>query len=332
MIKSPKHWQQTGQKINAVALLLYPFSLVYSVAGTLSRMATIPWKSDIPVICVGNIVAGGAGKTPVAIDIATRLKNMGKNPNMVTRGYGGDAGGPLMVAAGSNWHDTGDEAILLSAAAATWVAKDRKAGVIAAANNKADAVVLDDGFQNPSVMKDLSIVVVDGGFGFGNKMLLPAGPLRESINAGISRASAVVIIGEDKLNSKNIVKQVNPTIEVLQAQLQPLNGDELKNRDVIAFAGIGRPEKFFETLVELGCNIKSRHPFPDHYEYSVRDISPILEMAEKTNAAVVTTEKDAVKIPANMLEKIIVLKVGIKWSDQDDVMLERLLLGVLDNG
>ena len=331
MIKSPKHWQRMG----IVSLLLYPFSLVYSVASLASRMTRPPWKSDIPVICVGNIVAGGAGKTPMAIDIAARLKNIGKNPHIITRGYGGDARGPLMVEAGSNWHDTGDEAILLSSAAPTWVAKDRKAGVIAATNNGADVAILDDGFQNPSVEKDLSIVVVDGGFGFGNKMLLPAGPLRESINSGISRAGAMVIVGEDKYNSKDTVKQANPAIEILQARLQPISSDELdelKNRDVIAFAGIGRPEKFFETLLELGCNIKSTHSFPDHHEYSLGDISPILEMAEKINAVVVTTEKDAVKIPANMLEKITVIKVGIKWSEQDAAKLEKLLLGAADNG
>ena len=327
MIKSPKHWQQTG----LVPLLLYPFSLIYRMASAFPRMTTSPWRANVPVICVGNIVAGGAGKTPITIDIAMRLKNIGKNPHIITRGYGGDAMGPIMVEAGANWHDTGDEAILLSATAPTWVAKDRKAGVTSATNNGADTVILDDGFQNPSLVKDLSIVVVDGGFGFGNKMLLPAGPLRESINSGISRANAVVIIGDDKQGARASILESNPKIEILQAHLQPTNGDELKGRDVVAFAGIGRPEKFFETLAEIGCNIKSSHPFPDHHEYSVRDISPILEMAEKINAVVVTTEKDAVKIPVNMLEKITIIKVGIEWSDQDVRKLEKLLLGVMGN-
>ncbi len=328
MIKSPKHWQQAG----AIALLLYPFSLIYRMASAFPRMTTNPWRANVPIICVGNIVAGGAGKTPITIDVATRLKNIGKNPHIITRGYGGDAVGPIMVETNSNWHDTGDEAIILSATAPTWVAKDRKAGVASAANNGADTVILDDGFQNPSLIKDLSIVVVDGGFGFGNKMLLPAGPLRESINAGISRADAVVIIGDDKQGARASILQANAKIEILQARLQPTNGDELKDRDVIAFAGIGRPEKFFETITKMGCNLKSSHPFPDHHEYSVRDISPILEMAEKINAAVVTTEKDAVKIPANMLEKITVIKVKIEWVDQGAAKLEKLLLGAANNG
>ena len=328
MIKSPKHWQRAG----IVPLLLSPLSLIYRMASAFPRMIANPLRADIPVICVGNIVAGGAGKTPIAIDIATRLKNIGKSPHIITRGYGGDAIGPIMVEAGANWHDTGDEAILLAAAAPTWVAKDRKAGVANATNNGADMVILDDGFQNPSLIKDLSIVVVDGGFGFGNKMLLPAGPLRESINSGISRAGAVVIIGDDKQGARASILESNAKIEILQARLRPTNGDELKDRDVVAFAGIGRPEKFFETLAEIGCNIKSSHSFPDHHEYSIRDISPILEMAEKINAVVVTTEKDAVKIPANMLEKITVIKVEIEWAGQDATKLEKLLLGAADNG
>ncbi|MDH5489218.1 MAG: tetraacyldisaccharide 4'-kinase [Rhodospirillaceae bacterium] len=319
---SPKHWQQAGP----IAWALYPFAIIYQAVATARRLITTPWQADVPVICVGNIVAGGAGKTPMAIHIAEQLKKLGKNPHIVTRGYGGRATWPLMVNNEHNdFDETGDEAILLASTAATWVAKDRKIGVMAAIDNDANAVILDDGFQNPSVKKDISIVVVDGGYGFGNKMVLPAGPLRESIASGISRATAVVIVGDDKFNAKADIKAVNPAIKIMQASLEPINAEEIKNRDVVAFAGIGRPEKFFETLKNIDCNIKRKYPFPDHHPYSENDILPILKYAEKNNSVVVTTEKDAVKIPKYLLEKVFVLKVKTKLSDQDDEALKAML-------
>ena len=319
---SPKHWQQAGP----IAWALYPFGMIYQTISTARRLITTPWKADVPVICVGNIVAGGAGKTPMAIYIAGQLKKLGKNPHIVTRGYGGRATWPLMVNdEHNNFDEIGDEAILLAGTTTTWVAKDRKAGITAAIDNGADVIILDDGFQNPSVKKDFSIVVVDGGYGFGNKMAIPAGPLRESIASGISRATAVVIVGDDKFNAKDDIKAENRAIKIMQASLEPINAEEIKNRDVVAFAGIGRPEKFFETLNNIGCNIKRKYPFPDHHPYSENDILPILKYAEKYDCTVVTTEKDAVKIPKYLAEKIFVLKVKTKLANQDNEALEKML-------
>lgn len=328
MINSPKHWQSNG----ALALLLYPLSLIYALGAAVRHKTATPWQAGVPVICVGNIIAGGAGKTPMAINIAKQLKKIGKNPHIVTRGYGGSATGPDKVdEKKNNFSESGDEAILLAHIAPTWVAKERKAGVMAAVYNGADVVILDDGLQNPSVKKDFSIVVVDGGYGFGNKMLLPAGPLRETIKCGISRADAVVVVGEDKFDARADILAVNPTLKIIDAVLEPINADEIKNLDVIAFAGIGRPEKFFDTLQSIGCNIKARHSFPDHHLYVENDILPILQQAKNTNCNVVTTAKDAVKIPLHLLEKISVLKVEIKLINKNSGLLTEMLSGVFKN-
>lgn len=329
MIKTPKHWQQTGIS----AWLLYPLSIIYRMGSAAVRCTTAPWQADVPVICVGNIVAGGAGKTPMAVHIADQIKQLGKNPHIVTRGYGGKSTWPLRVErTNADFNETGDEAILLAATATTWVAKDRKAGVKTAIDNGADVIILDDGFQNPSVKKDLSIVVVDGGFGFGNKMILPAGPLRESITSGIKRADAVVIVGEDKFAARADITAASPEIKIMNAVLDPVNASDIKNLDVVAFAGIGRPEKFFETLQNIGCNVKYQYPFPDHHPYSENDILPILQQAKDANCVVVTTEKDAVKIPAYLIEKIIILQIKAKLGNNDEITLKKMLAEVFKDG
>lgn len=329
MIKAPKHWSQTG----VVSLALYPFSIVYGISALISRGLISQFKASVPVICVGNIVVGGAGKTPIALEISTILKNLGKNPHVVSRGYGGTASGPILLDnENPNPKQSGDEPILLARVVPTWVSKNRMAGVVAASEKGCDIIVLDDGLQNPSVIKDLSIVVVDGGFGFGNKMLLPAGPLRQSISSGISQAQIAIIIGDDEFNAASDIKKANPNIKILQASMVPQAAEHLKNSDVVAFAGIGRPEKFFETLAQMGCNIKSTQSFADHHNYIDSDISKIIKLAEKNNATVVTTEKDAVKIPPHWLNKITVLKVGIKWHNQDAQVLEKILTELVGGG
>ncbi len=322
-MKSPLFWNHFG--IGAV--LLGPAAWAFQgVAGVRNALAAPPWRASIPVVCIGNLVIGGAGKTPVAIDIARRLLRRGVDAHFLSRGYGGSARGPLRV--DPMIHSaplTGDEPLLLANVAPTWVSSDRPAGGRAAIDAEAQVIVMDDGFQNPSLAKDLSLLVIDGGYGLGNGHVFPAGPLRESVSSALSRANAVVIVGEDKTG---VTTRLGEQCEVLRADLVPTQeGDELRGQTVVAFAGIGRPEKFFSTLRKLGCEIVEAQAFADHHPYTDAELTQLREAAARTSARLVTTEKDWVRIAPAAREGIIHLPVAIRWSDEAtiDSHLETLM-------
>lgn len=323
-MQTPDHWQ--GPKPDLLALLLAPLGLLYGLGGTLSRVFSSPYKAGVPVICIGNLVAGGAGKTPVAIEITRRLKSGGLNPHIISRGYGGSALGPLQVDRGQHtFTEVGDEPLLLAKTAPTWIAKDRKSGIEAAIRAGADVVVLDDGFQNPSIAKDFSLIVIDGGFGFGNGLLIPAGPLRETVPAGLARADAVVVVGSDTHNIEATIHHTRPSLAIIKAHLKPDNADAIKGQRVHAFAGIGRPEKFFNSLRELGCDVLHTDAFPDHHSYGSHEIENIIENASEANAIALTTEKDAARLNAEQLSQISVLNVSTSLSEQGASTLDALL-------
>ena len=257
---APEFWRRDG----VVPRLLAPAAAAWRAGAAVKRRIGAPVRVGAPTICVGNAVAGGAGKTPVALAVAKALAARGAAPHFLTRGYGGSERGPLRVDPAA--HDAGrvgDEALLLAAAAPAWIARNRAAGARAAANGGAGVVVMDDGLQNFGVAKDYALLVVDGGFGFGNGRVMPAGPLREPVRDAMRRVDAVVIVGEDK---RNLGKDLRPP--VLAARFVPSPGSEsIAGRPVIAFAGIGRPEKFFETLAGMGCDLVSVRRFPDHHAY-----------------------------------------------------------------
>ena len=280
----------------------------------------------MPVICVGNLVAGGAGKTPVAIALARRLAALGRTPHIVSRGYGGSEAGPLRIDPVRHAADAvGDEPLLLARVAPTWIARDRAAGVHAAQVAGAGAIVLDDGLQNPTVAKDLSLVVVDGGYGFGNGRVMPAGPLREPLAAGLARAQAVVLIGRD---TARVAEAVGTRLPILRARLAPTSGAiELAGRPVVAFAGIGRPDKFFDTLAELDCRIVAGMPFPDHHPYAADEIMKLVDVAHRHDATLVTTAKDAARLPPEARAMVEVLEVEIAWEapGEIDALLARTL-------
>lgn len=300
-----------------VVRFLEPFSRLYAAA-TARRLRRPGWRAPVPVICVGNVVAGGAGKTPVALDLLARLPGA----HALLRGYGGREKGPLRVDPARHSHeDVGDEALLLAARAPTWVARDRAAGARAATEAGATAIVMDDGFQNPALDKDLSLVVVDGGYGFGNGRVIPAGPLREPLGAALHRADAVVVMGAD---SAGVTQRLPRHLPCLRADLVPgPTAEALKGRRVVAFAGIGRPAKFFTTLRRLGAEVVATHPFADHYPYAPADIQPILDEAFQLGALPVTTAKDAVRLPPDQRQQVDVLTVSVVWHDDD--ALSRLL-------
>ncbi len=313
-MKAPGFWYKGG----LLSHLLAPLSPLWAKARQRRQAAVTPYRAAVPVVCVGNLVAGGAGKTPVALSVAEFLSGAA----FLSRGYGGELAGPVQVDPKS--HDykmVGDEPLLLAESAPCWVAKNRRAGARAAIAGGARALIMDDGFQNASLIKDLSLLVVDGPVGFGNGRCIPAGPLREPVDQGLARADAVVIVGEDRTG---IARKVG-SLPVLCATLEPeIESLSLKGEKVVAFAGIGRPEKFFESLEGLGAVIVGGYGFPDHHPYHPTEVSELIAEAERQEAALITTTKDYVRLPPHLRGQVGVLRVSVTWAD------EAALLRVLD--
>ncbi len=330
-MKAPEFWQGEGPWATAAPLLLAPLASLYDGLGRLQRALARPQSVAVPVICVGNIVSGGAGKTPTALGLAARLAARGCKPHFLSRGYGGRLRGPVQVDAAR--HDAalvGDEPLLLAARAPTWVARHRAAGARAAVAAGAELVVMDDGHQNPGLQKDLSLVVVDAAYGFGNGRVMPAGPLREPAAVGLARADAVVLIeGPEALPGLAAeITLLAPDRPLLRARLEPsISALPLAESAVVAFAGIARPRKFFATLEELGCRIVGRHAFADHRPYHPDTIMRIVEEAAAKGARPVTTAKDAVRLPPEARAMVEVVEVGIVFANE--AALEALLDGVL---
>jgi len=303
-MRSPEFWRE---KPGLVAGLLAPVGAAWDAAGRLRRAVARPYRAPVPVICVGNLVAGGSGKTPVVLSLARMLPGA----HAVTRGYGGSLAGPVRVAPDHTAREVGDEALLLAARMPTWVARDRAAGIRAAAATGATAILLDDGFQNPTITKDLSLVVIDAGFGFGNRRVIPAGPLRERIAPGLARADAIVVVGAGP-EPDALTLAGHP---ILRADLAPVAADRFAGKSVLAFAGIGRPEKFFATLRDLGATLAAAHEFPDHHPYRPAELAALHEEAIRRGATLVTTAKDWARLDPAARAQIGVLEVEIVWRD-----------------
>jgi tetraacyldisaccharide 4'-kinase len=257
-------------------------------------------------------VAGGAGKTPVAIALGRLMKHEGAKPVFVSRGYGGAAQGPLCVdAARQNAGEVGDEPLLLARRAPTFVGKDKLKTVQMAEASGASHIILDDGFQNPALAYDASLLVIDGASGIGNGRLLPAGPLRESLNAALARATLVVMIGEDR---KKLVDRIGKP--VFEARLRPHIPDDFPDlRPYFAFAGIGRPEKFLASCAEVGLKIAETRAFADHHLYSDEEVEALLAEAEAKGLQLLTTTKDWVRLPDRFKSKVAALQVEITFRD-----------------
>jgi tetraacyldisaccharide 4'-kinase len=309
-MRAPGFWTGGG---GIAPLLLSPFSALYAGA-TARRMARRGWASPVPVICCGNATAGGAGKTTVARDLGMRLADRGVAAHFLLRGYGGSMKGPLRV--DPDTHDStqvGDEALLLAELRPTWISADRGAGGQAAVAAGAQAIVMDDGLQNPTLEKDLSLLVIDGNFGFGNGRVIPAGPLREPVLRAAERCQAAVLIGKDETGA---LARLPPSLPVLRARLAA--GPEaamLAGQPVLAFCGIANPQKFFATLQEAGAVVAGRVPFADHYPYDEGDLKDLLDQAEALRALPVTTKKDFVRIPPQFRSRVTVVTVTLAWEE-----------------
>lgn len=316
-MQQPHFW---FQKNSLLSHILIPLSGIW-LLGTAIRKKFYTRKTvEKPVISIGNVNIGGTGKTPLTITLIQKLRDKGHNPHIVSRGYGGKLQGPIQV--NEKEHsvlDVGDEALLLSTFGPTWVAKDRYMGAVSAVNEGASMVILDDGHQNLTLEPTLSIIVVDAVRGFGNKRVIPSGPLRESLSQALTKADLLVAIGtETQVERLQNHFGKDYDLPVIPARLTLLeSGLSLDNQNVVAFAGIGDPSKFRTTLIELGTNIIRYVPLNDHEVPNESFLLRLEREARKSNALLVTTEKDAVRLNPEWKKKVLTVPVRLELNKWD---------------
>jgi len=320
-MRPPEFWKaDVGGRDAALALrmLLTPVSWAYAAIAAHRYRTTITRHAPVPVVCIGNLTVGGAGKTPLARAIRGKL---GPHAHTLSRGYGGRVAGPLRVTQDMDAREVGDEPLLHARDGPAWIARDRYAGALAATQAGAQAIVMDDGFQNAALGKDLAILAIDPQFGIGNGQVFPAGPLRERLADGLKRADGVVML--HNIWAAGLAAGETPAVQewladfgkpILHATLQPLG--EAPHGKLVAFAGLARPEKFFDTLEDLGAELTEAVPFADHHVYSEDDLGVLAQMAEERGAQLITTEKDAVRLSPEWRGRVAVLPVTARFTDE----------------
>jgi tetraacyldisaccharide 4'-kinase len=314
---APSFWQKRG----LIAQLLRPLRWLYSTIVTIRRFSKHSHKISVPVICVGNLTMGGSGKTPIAIALRDWFSINTENTQIafLTRGYKGKQKAPLLVDLDIHTaKDVGDEALILAEYEPTWVAQNRFAGAQKAVENGAQLLIMDDGLQHLTLQQDIRFVVVDGSYGFGNELVFPAGPLRESLHAGLERADALIIVGEDRYQIK---ERFTKTLPIFQAYFTPLiweDEDPLyswKDQKIIAFAGIGHPQKFYDFLMKQDCNVIDFKAFPDHHTFKRKELDKLWQSAEEQRALLVTTQKDFVRLPHEFQDKVKVCHIWAEFAE-----------------
>ena len=312
MKMAPKFWYV---KHHIFSILLSPVSLFYNIIHKLYYKLSNEIKISIPTICVGNLVIGGAGKTPVVIELRKLLSKNYNSIFVLLRGYRRSSSKAKIVDVNDEPEAVGDEAILHKKYGQVCVAKDRKEGANLCIQNKADLLILDDGFQSKHIKKDISLIVCDTLNQFGNTKIFPAGPLRESIDFGLSRADALILIN----NSKNNFELKFPIGLPIYNAKKRIIIPKLKTKNIIAFCALGSPENFYNSLIENGLIIKHKKTFPDHHFYSDKEINQIINLAEKNNLEIVTTEKDITKIGRKFKKKIKTTKLEIIFKSKQSL-------------
>ncbi len=322
-LEPPSWWFEGRAPFSAWAL--WPLSLLYGSVVPVRFAMAEPYRSKVPVLCVGNFTMGGAGKTPVALKLAALLAEAGRKPAFLTRGYGGRDPGPRAVdVATDNAEAVGDEPLLLARAATTIISRKRPAGAQLLEKLGAGMIIMDDGFQNPSLEKDFSLLVVDAGAGIGSGRVFPLGPLRAPLAFQTSKANAVLILGPGR--SRDLEEKFGD-IPIFNATIAPASTAQLAGRRFIAFCGIGRPAKFFATLRDAGLDVAQEISFPDHHPYTEAEAQQLLDLARKTGADLITTEKDHVRLAgkASVFEDLYrstsTLPITIRFADGDEARL-----------
>lgn len=313
-MKAPRFWAEDGP----LSALLTPLAALWTLGGRARRAFSRPYQSRVPLICVGNATVGGAGKTPVVQALVADLIEMGQRPGILSRGHGGRLKGPVQVdPTRHGFVDVGDEPLLHAALAPTVVARTRSAGARLLEDLGVTAIVMDDGLQNASLLPSVSLLVIDGATGFGNGRVLPAGPLREPVGDAMSRVSAAVVLGRDRVG---IAASIPSGMALFPARVEPLpEAGRFRGKRVLAFAGIGRPEKLRETLADLGADVVDLIPFPDHHAYAADEIMALIEKAREVDAGLVTTTKDHVRLPDDARAMVTPLRVTLVWQSPDDI-------------
>ncbi len=296
-MRAPGFWYMDRRTVSGLAL--EPLGWLYGMGSRFRSLATTSHKAGLPVICIGNFVAGGAGKTPVAIALAKLLHQQQKPAGFLTRGHGGKLSGPVVVEpATHSFVDVGDEALLLADICPTIVARNRRAGADELSKSDIDVILMDDGFQNPTLHKNLCLIVIDHSQGIGNGRIIPAGPLREFLQDQISKAHGFIVVG-GKLIDQNLSQLLqNSGKPIFDAALEPANNaPDLAGKKVIAFTGIGMPDKFFATLEQAGADIVERIRFPDHHPFSQSDAQWLLGLQnDNPGGQLMTTAKDHIRL------------------------------------
>jgi tetraacyldisaccharide 4'-kinase len=330
-MREPAFWRTDGGRGSGALAraLLSPLGTLYAWAVARRIRKTAPANVGIPVVCVGNLTVGGTGKTPVSCALLSRLKAMGYRPAALSRGYGGTVSGPLRADPDAHAaREIGDEPLLLARAAPAWISRDRPAGARAIASSGANVIVMDDGHQNPTLKKHCSIIVVDGAAGWGPGTIFPAGPLREPVKSGLARADAVVVMmpGRDTVPDYRGLGLAELEIPVFHAWLEPAAPPP--DGPLVAFAGIGRPQKFFDALAAAGGQLAEIADFPDHHTYTAKDLARLDDLAAAHDASLITTEKDWVRLDVQSRTRIAAWPVEARFANP--AALDGLLRDVMD--
>ncbi len=325
-MREPAFWWREPSLASA---LLAPLAAAYGAVAQ-ARLKGRGRRAGVPVVCIGNLTVGGAGKTPTALAVARMLAAAGERPVFLSRGYGGALVGPVVVDPSQHRaREVGDEPLLLARAAPTIVARNRVMGAGFAAG--ASVIVMDDGFHNPSLAKDFSVLVVDARRGIGNGQVIPAGPLRAPVDAQLTRAQALVVVGASSRALAIAEPARTRNIPILQAYLRADTGfiAELAGRRVLAFAGIGDPEKFFATLAEVGIALAGTRSFPDHHRYTPAEAGALCNEAERDGLVLVTTEKDLARLSGEDQLKQLAGRakaLPVTLAFEDEALFKSLLL------